>query len=195
MSMDHRKLQISEHADKAMQVALTRHKCTGCGACCRWPGQIFLYPDDIKRIARRLELSVEDFLLSRCAITWWRWASCTQYRICLARKPQSTECVFLTGSLCGIHESKPLLCKAGPAASAWIMNPRSFWYFVEKSPSFRHEIETTSLSELNDWFVATCGSEEVASQATSLTALAVVSGVSADVIQGLKLIEFKKEIH
>src|SRR5262249_39371899 len=35
--------------------------CTGCGACCRRPGYVWLSKPDIARMADHLGLSVEDF--------------------------------------------------------------------------------------------------------------------------------------
>jgi uncharacterized protein len=186
--------RIEMYADEGMLKTLSRHCCVGCGACCRWPSQVFLYADDIKRIAGRLGTEVDEFLLRWCVIVWWKWDTYLQFRIALARRAAGNECVFLKGSLCSIHEFKPLLCKAGPAAWGWIRNSEYFWYFVRESPSFRHPAGTFSGTDANHWFVTTRIAEAVASQATSVQELALVSDVSQEVLQRLDLVEFKEEV-
>src|SRR5437016_11573761 len=118
---------IEQTASSAMLEALSRHGCTGCGACCRWPGQVYLYGDDLRRIAQQLNVTVEDFLMRWCVVVQWKARAGDQFRIGIARD-DNDRCVFLRGSLCGIHGYKPLACKAGPAGWPWIANPESFWY-------------------------------------------------------------------
>jgi Fe-S-cluster containining protein len=126
---------------------------------------------------------------------WWEWNASKHFRISLARKLRSDECLFLDGALCQIHESKPLLCKAGPAAWAWMWNPENFWFYVRESPSFGHDMGTFSLVEANHWFMSTWAAEKAVRSATSLAALAEVAQVPESVLQRLTLIEFRKEIH
>jgi hypothetical protein len=108
----------------------------------------------------------------------------------LARKEVADECTFLSGSICTIHEFKPLLCKAGPAAWPWIRDERSFWFYAGISPSFRHPSGTFPRSEANSWFVKTRRAEEVASNATSLPSLATICGVPEAVLERMTVVEF-----
>ena len=192
--MDGKSYIIEKYVDDRILDALSRHRCVACGACCRWRGQVFLYPDDIKRLAEKLMLTVEQFLIRWCVVVWWTWDDTRQFRIGLARKDVGNECVFLEGNLCSIHEFKPLLCKAGPAAWGWLWNPKYFWHFVQESPSFRHSTGGLSRDEANHWFVSTRSAEAAASHATSLTTLAEVSGISEEVLQVLPVVEFKEEV-
>src|SRR5712692_258245 len=139
--------EIEAHADDRILEALSRHRCVGCGECCRWPGQVILYAEDIKRIAKELHLAEEDFLIRCCVVVWWKEGDCDQFRIALARKEGGSECIFLNGALCTIHEFKPLKCKAGPCGWSWIGNPRYFWYYVRRSPSFYHPKGTLPRAE------------------------------------------------
>src|ERR1700733_11826239 len=100
---------IENYADGNMLEALSHHKCIGCGSCCRWPSQVFLYADDIKRIASELKMTDAGFLVRWCVVVHWKWQDCEQFRIALARKEFGNECVFLKGTLCGIHQFKPLI--------------------------------------------------------------------------------------
>jgi uncharacterized protein len=186
------RLQIEAYADERILEALSRHRCVGCGECCRWPGQVILYADDIKRIARELDLAEEDFLTRYCVVVWWKRADCDQFRIALARKDGGRECIFLKGALCTIHQFKPLKCKAGPSGRSWIASPKYFWYYVRGSPSFRHQKEMLPRAEADRWFTATLDAEVVASSATSLAALAANTQLSEDVLRRLELIEFKE---
>jgi Fe-S-cluster containining protein len=184
--------ELEEFADSRVLQALSGHSCIGCGACCRWGGRVFLYADDIKRLAMKLCLTEEEFLLTRCVALRWLSPAGDQFRIALSWKGQTPECTFLEGARCGIHSFKPLLCKAGPAGWPWISNEKYFWFYERRSPSFRHEPGALVLSEANMWFVATRQAETIARQGSSLSALATAAGISASVISRLEVIEFQE---
>ncbi len=182
-------LSIELHADQRMLAALSRHRCVGCGDCCRGPGHVFLYRDDIKRLASELHLEEKDFLILRCVIVKWTREDSEQFRIALTKNASEDECVFLEGTRCGIHRFKPLQCKAGPADWQWISNPKFFWLYERRSPSFRNPEDTSCLVEADILFRATLSAEKVAAQATSLESLATFCDVSEDVVRSLKVIK------
>jgi hypothetical protein len=186
-------LKIRGYAGPRMLDVLSRHRCTACGACCRWPGQVFLYPADIRRIASKLKVSRKDFVTRWCTVIHWRWKNRDQFRIGLARKRVPDECVFLNGALCSIHEYKPLVCKAGPAAWSWINTPRFFWYYVRSSPSFGNGGGLFPIKDANRWFTTTRNAEVAASRVRSLGALATVCKVPKSVLRSISLIEFKED--
>jgi uncharacterized protein len=186
-------LDIEANADARTLETLSRHRCTGCGECCRWPGWVPLYADDVGRLSRELGLTPEPFLIRNCVVMWWKWDDHPQFRIALAHKSGSNECVLLNGRSCSVHEFKPLKCKAGPADWYWINNPRSFSYYVRMSPSFRHPPGTLGLDEANQLFKATLEAERDACKASSLAALAAGIHVSEKFVKRLQLIEFKEE--
>ena len=132
-------LEIEQHAAPEVLRVLAKHRCVGCGECCRWPGQVILYPDDIGRIAAKLRATRENFLRRHCVVVWWTSYKGIHFRVALARKQTERECLFLDGSKCSIHEFKPVKCRAGPAGWSWISNPDAFWYYVRNSPSFSHD--------------------------------------------------------
>lgn len=180
---------LEQTASGKMLTALSRHGCTGCGACCRWPGHVYLYREDLIRIARRLKTSVENFLKQYCVVVKWKTREGEHFRIGIARNSGGS-CVFLRGSKCGIHDHKPLACKAGPAGWPWIANPDSFWYYVEHSPSFRHPEGALSLAEANQWFRATRNAEADASRSVSLNSLATLCGVPVELVMKLRVVDF-----
>lgn len=184
--------EIQTHADERMLDALSRHRCVGCGACCRWPGQVYLYSDDIDRLSNTLGIDRATFLTRYCTILHWPWAGSEQFRIALARKP-SGECMFLEGAVCTVHKFKPLMCKAGPAAWPFINNARAFWFYVKNSPSFQHPAGTMSLVEANEAYLDTRKEESIVGSVHSLSSLAGTLGLAEAVLQRLPLVQFKGE--
>jgi len=78
-------------------------ECTKCGDCCRWDGEVFLTPEDIKRMSENLNINVSEFL--------------EKYTISgktLKNKPDSSECVFLKDNKCTIFNNKPEQCDKFP---------------------------------------------------------------------------------
>jgi Fe-S-cluster containining protein len=184
------KLEIEVYAENRVLRTLSQHKCVGCGECCRWPGQVVLYADDVETIADHLSLTKEQFLLGFCKVVWWDRDNERQFRIALVRQGQG--CAFLDGSLCSIHKFKPLVCKAGPAGWSWIANPQDFWSYAKKSPSFQHPEGTTPSEESNRWFLATWDNELAVSKASSLTKLAQILQVSEEVLSRLPQSKYKE---
>jgi Fe-S-cluster containining protein len=186
------KREIEAYIDDRVLRTLSQHRCVGCGACCRWRGQVLLYAEDIKTIASEMSLSREQFLICFCKIVWWDREDGRQYRIALTRKGVPGACVFLHDSLCTIHKFKPLQCKAGPAGWSWIASPEKFWHYVDRSPSFRHVEGTMTTEEANRWFLATRSEEFAVSQASSLLELAAILQFSEEVLGQLPLVEYKE---
>jgi Fe-S-cluster containining protein len=186
---------IESHASKDMLAMLSRHRCEGCGACCRWNGHVFLYRNDVKRIADRVELTIPDFLKRYCVVVRWRAGDVDQYRLGLARHPGNSGCIFLENSRCSIHAFKPLMCKAGPAGWPWLADPESFWMYARKSPSFNHREGTLSRGSANYWFTRTRRAAAIVQEATSLKMLARIHDVSFSAIRNLPLLGFEQGGH
>jgi len=182
---------VETFASRRMLNVLSRHECVACGECCRWRGHVFLYAQDIKRIARARRQAVTAFLRESCSVVTCASSARPHFRIALGRKANG-ECAFLNGSLCSIHRIKPLMCKAGPAGWPWIGNPRFFWYYVRRSPSFKHALGTWPRSRMNHWFRRTVRAERVAQQASSLEKLARMCEVPVACIRKLRITDFKE---
>ena len=62
--------------DKGQAKKITRNpvqegfhfQCTACGLCCRWGGQVYLYPDDAHRLAGHLNLIRNNSTITDIAI-------------------------------------------------------------------------------------------------------------------------------
>ena len=185
-------MRIERHATKDMLAMLSRHRCEGCGACCRWKGHVFLYRDDLKRIADRLEVPVVEFVQRYCIVVKWKAGDLCQYRIGLARHADNSGCVFVDASRCTIHAFKPLMCKAGPAGWPWIADPESFWMYARSSPSFRHREGALSRRSANYWFTQTRCAAASTQAATSMRTLASIYDVPLAVIRKLPILGFEQ---
>ena len=84
-------------------------ECTGCGACCRWPGSVRLTGRDITAMAARLGLTEREFIARHTCLA--------PNRIQLALLDHTDgSCSFLDGSRCGIYEARPEQCRSFPFA-------------------------------------------------------------------------------
>lgn len=83
------------------------YECDRCTACCRWPGQVSLAPEQMTAIAAYLGLGEEVFIE--------RYMRLNQARTGLALQDQSDgACVFLDGGDCRIQPVKPQQCRDFP---------------------------------------------------------------------------------
>jgi len=82
-------------------------ECQRCTACCRWPGQVRLTPDEIARIAAFKHMAADDFIRQFTRLTWDRSG------LALLEK-DNHECIFLDGNDCAIQPVKPQQCRDFP---------------------------------------------------------------------------------
>lgn len=112
------------------------YECQRCTACCRWPGQVRLTDEEIKRLAVFKELSEFDFIQR-----YTRLAS-DRNGLALLDKPNG-ECIFLEGDDCAVQSVKPQQCRDFP----------NLWNF----PSFEkvcHAIPREVSAEQRDQLIA-----------------------------------------
>ena len=83
------------------------YKCTRCGACCRWEGDVCLEEGEVDVIACFLEISTEEFVEEFC-------------RLRKNRKGLSLidldggACIMLEEGACRINDVKPEQCRKFP---------------------------------------------------------------------------------
>jgi len=92
-----------------------RFECERCGRCCGGePGDVFITPDEVDRVAAKLGLSVEEFTAGHLRFTR-RGAS-------LAERPNG-DCVLLPepdggggggGQHCTVYDARPMQCRMWP---------------------------------------------------------------------------------
>jgi Fe-S-cluster containining protein len=83
-----------------------RFQCQpGCIRCCEQKGHIYVTPEDIARLAAHVGLSRAEFR---------RKYLCGTAPLLRFRKPRNRQCPFLKSDGCGVHEIKPMQCRAFP---------------------------------------------------------------------------------
>ena len=81
--------------------------CQRCTACCKWPGDVRLDPDELAPIANFLGLTVEDFIQ--------RYTHLRSDRQGLSlMELENHACIMLEGDACRIHPVKPGQCRGFP---------------------------------------------------------------------------------
>ncbi|MBN1612517.1 MAG: YkgJ family cysteine cluster protein [Polyangiaceae bacterium] len=96
--------------DTPFYAAGLRFSCTRCGDCCRRPsGHLFLSAADLRRLARALRLSDEEFFLAYCEVVDVELAQ----RVSLVAT-EDDSCVLLGDQGCTVYEHRPLQCRAYP---------------------------------------------------------------------------------
>ena len=82
-------------------------KCTGCGACCTGsPGYVWVSPSEVDALAKRLEISPEDFVK--------KYTRRIGNRLSLKEHATTFDCVFLKGNQCQVYEDRPEQCRTFP---------------------------------------------------------------------------------
>lgn len=108
-----------------------RFDCARCGACCRWPGHVFLSESDCARLARVLGLEERTFLK--------RYARLASNRAALSlAEREDGSCIFLDDRECLVYDARPDQCRGYPHA----------WSLTEPCPGCRRE--TSPRSEPGD---------------------------------------------
>ncbi len=85
----------------------TYWKCQRCTACCRWPGDVKVGPEEITEIAAFLGLGEPEFLQ--------KYTRLRTDRAGLSLIEQTDDsCIFLQGNNCVINAVKPQQCRDFP---------------------------------------------------------------------------------
>ena len=115
-----------------------RFRCTGCGACCRQPGFVYLHNDEADRIARRLRGA--DATAESLAGAIWAREDADTFVI---EVRAGSACPLLGPEGCTVHDIKPMQCATYP-----------FWPELLESPSAWHEEATLceGISPLGDLY-------------------------------------------
>lgn len=106
------------------------HDCQGCSACCRGMGDtILLDPYDIYRLKKGLDKDFEELLESYMELHVEEGLLLPNLRM-----GKDDACVFLLKEgRCGIHESRPGLCRAFPLGRSYEDGKLSY-FLLEECP-------------------------------------------------------------
>lgn len=81
--------------------------CLKCGDCCRWPGHVWLTPEDIARLAAREGLAETEWIERHAELTRNRAG------LSLREKPDGS-CLYLSDGRCAVYEDRPRQCRDFP---------------------------------------------------------------------------------
>ncbi len=91
--------------------------CKICGKCCHGEGEAFLYPDDIKRLADSMKITVQKFVdtyTNHILFEIEEDSFSYLYIPYLVLKKENGHCIMLKNEKCSIHADKPLHCAVTP---------------------------------------------------------------------------------
>jgi len=122
-----------------------RYSCTACGLCCRWGGQVYLYPADVLRLAEQLALPLQKFVDRYCnhvliGFPDKEGASILPFLV-LKNVPDKDPkgcgqaCPFQgADNRCTVHAFKPGQCADSPIIPEFMEDPESFASFARECP-------------------------------------------------------------
>lgn len=95
--------------------------CTMCGKCCQGEGSVFLYPEDVKRMSRELNVPVQEFVDKYTGYILFETiegnGSYLYIPYLVLKKDKNDLCVFSDDKVCTIHKFKPFHCDYTPFVS------------------------------------------------------------------------------
>ncbi len=101
-------------AERVNYVKRVSFECNQCGKCCRARGDVVLYPMDIIRISKFLNISCNEFINNYTQTYDW-YGILSQIAIKSKEDKQST-CIFLDEKImkCEIYDVRPIACSNFP---------------------------------------------------------------------------------
>lgn len=95
------------------------YKCVACGQCCRHVegSGVYLFPEDIRTITRKLCITKRDFILRYCLLSdnvFTFQDQSIRVKYLELNLVYSGVCPLLEFGRCSVHSAKPLGCKHGP---------------------------------------------------------------------------------
>jgi Fe-S-cluster containining protein len=105
-----------------------RFKCTQCGDCCTGaPGYVWVNKEEIQALAKRFEMSAEDFEN--------KYVRRVGVRLSLYEYPNG-DCVFFDGKArkCTVYEDRPRQCRTWPFWQSNVSSPEAWKSTCEACP-------------------------------------------------------------
>ena len=132
--------------------------CEMCGSCCRGfdEGEIYLYQDDINRIAKHLKIRgtsglkqfAREYLKVVSDSFFWKEPGAARgktYRfksIGFKFTDDDEHCQFLIDNKCTVHEARPFQCRAFPIGWNMLINSvKNFKNYSKKCPALQNSLE------------------------------------------------------
>jgi Fe-S-cluster containining protein len=127
--------------------------CQKCGACCRGfkEGEVYLYKDDIARLAKLLNLTskaglrkfAKEYLKVVSDSFFWKEPGAAKgktYRyktLGFKFTGDDEHCHFLKDNECTIHEARPFQCRCFPFWKMLVSNRKNFVNYSKKCPGLK----------------------------------------------------------
>ena len=132
--------------------------CEMCGSCCRGfkEGEVYLYPDDITKLAKHLKIKgtseLRQFARKYLKVVddsfFWKKPGAGRgktYRfksLGLKFTGDDEKCHFLVDNKCTIHEARPFQCSAFPIGWNMLINSvKNFKDYSKKCPALQNSLE------------------------------------------------------
>lgn len=97
---------------------MAEFSCRMCGACCTGEGNVYLFPDDVKRLATHFEVTVQEFVDSHTSFVLLEViedeTSFVYYPYLILKKDEKNACLLLREGICSVHSAKPWQCANTP---------------------------------------------------------------------------------
>ncbi len=164
--MPTKEISLSKSLDKGV-----RFSCKMCGGCCTGltEGEVYLYLDDIKRLAEHLGLKGRDglraFTKKYVKIVndsfWWIEPNAEKgkwYRFkTLGFKfvGEDAHCQLMDEKKCGVHEARPFQCRSFPFWQMMVTSPKAINEYSKKCPGLKDlngkDSKFYSKDEIYEW--------------------------------------------
>ncbi|MGI6395433.1 MAG: YkgJ family cysteine cluster protein [bacterium] len=137
---------------------MTKFICKACGECCKGEGAVFLYPEDIKKIAENYSMTIQEAVneyTEYVMLETIEKSGSYSYMPFLILKKNKSECIFLNSSLCVIHKFKPFQCEKSPfivdfyTDEAWQAHIKKMCPALEKAKK-KDFLEYSSIAEITE---------------------------------------------
>lgn len=132
--------------------------CQKCGACCRGfkEGEVYLYKDDITRLAKLLNLAsksgLRKFAIKYLKVVsdsfFWKEPGAARGKMYRYKTlgfkftGDDEHCQFLKDNKCTVHEARPFQCRAFPIGwNMLINNVKNFIDYSKKCPALHNSLE------------------------------------------------------
>ena len=127
--------------------------CQKCGACCRGfkEGEVYLYKDDIARLAKLLNLTskagLRKFAIKYLKVVsdsfFWKEPGAVRGKMYRYKTlgfkftGDDEHCEFLKDNECTIHEARPFQCRCFPFWQMLVSNRKNFVNYSKKCPGLK----------------------------------------------------------
>lgn len=164
--MPTKEIEISKSLEKGVKFS-----CKMCGGCCTGlaDGEVYLYIEDIKRLAEHLNLNgrdglkelVEKYVKIVNDSFWWKEPNAEKgkwYKFkTLGMKfvGEDAHCQFMDGKKCGVHEARPFQCRSFPFWQMMVKDFKEIKEYANKCPGLKDlnkkDAKYYSRDEIYDW--------------------------------------------